>query len=206
MLIFFAFLFPGNLLPSLFDTSVTEVELYYVNKIKKTIDFTVFAGFKDNSNEPATSTLAFTNILHSRHYVDVDSCELTVKIKRYLGEIEEMPVHVQLNLRQTVHAEFNEAFPTEDFVVKGDVGSDYKMNLTNLLKRTLAWFQQASFHITVLVRPSIVHPNPGSDQSIKVYRKDAKMTVRYRRKGEKSVTKVVRKRPILIRICGFMPR
>ena len=160
------------------------VTQYYVNKQKKTVDLALFAGFEDNSKEPATSVLAFTHALHSQNYADIDSCELTVKIKKFLGEIEEMPVHVQLNFR-TANANFNEILPAEDFLVKGDIESDYKMNLTNLLKRTLAWFQQAAFHLTVLVRPSIVHPNPGSHQNIKVGTKDAKITVRYRRKGEK---------------------
>ena len=184
---FFTVLFPGNLLPSLFDSITTKIKKYYVNKIKKTTQTAVFAGFM-NGMEPATSALTFSNVLHSRNYADIDSCELIVKIKEYLGAIKEMPVHVQLNLRHTTHAEFTEAFPFENFVVKGDIESDYNMNLTNLLKRTLAWFQQAAFHLTVLVRPSIAHDNPGSDQKIKVSTEDAKITVRYRRKGEQSFT------------------
>ena len=176
--------FPGNFLPSLCDSITTKITYYYVNTAKKTVDVAVFAGFKDNTDEPVTSALAFTNVLHSRNYADIDSCELTVKIKKYFGEIEEMPVHVQLNFRFG-NARFNEIFPTEDFVVKGDTESDYKMNLTNLLKNTLSWTQAATFHLIVLVRPSIVHPNPGSNQNIKVGTNDAKITVRYRRKGEK---------------------
>ena len=97
-----------------------------------------------------------------------------------------MPAQVQLNFRRTVHAQFDQNVPTEDFLVKGDIESDYIMNLTNLLKRTLSWHREAASFITVLVRPTIGHPKPGSDQMIKVGRKDAKLTLRYRRKGEKS--------------------
>ena len=164
---------------------MTPVKTVYANGIKET-GMVTFTGFMEI--EPIRTTFVFNELLNSRTYIEIKKCELLVTISQHVG-IEEIPVVVRFFMsRNPVGSLQNVATipadtPFERFLVQGDEGSDFKMNLTNLLRETLEWRKGISRHTAVIIEPLNNHPNEGTISAIKVHDSSIKILIEYTHKG-----------------------
>ena len=165
---------------------MSPVKNVYANGIKET-GVVTFTGFMEI--EPIRTTLVFNELLNSRTYIEIKKCELLVTISQHLA-IEEIPVVVKFFMSRNPVGSLQDVTtipadtPFQKFLIKGDEGSDFKMNLTNLLRETLEWRKGISRHTAVIIEPSNNHPNEGTISTIKVHDSSIKILIEYTHKGK----------------------
>ena len=104
-------------------------------------------------------------------------------------KIEEIPVMVKFYLSVLIHSDLPTLtsipadIPAENLLVNGEIGSDFNMNLTNLLRETLKWRKEFARLTIFIIHPKIDHPLPGYNVKINLIQSLIKLLVEYIKKG-----------------------
>ena len=177
----------GNFNPKSSGVIKRGVTAVYANKGLATAMDISLAGFQED--KPQSMMFVFGDILVPRTYAEIKKCEFSAKIIDRM-KIEEIPVIVKFYLSTLAPTELPTLtsipgdIPSENFLVKGEIGSNFKMNLTNLLRETLKWRKEFARLTTLVIHPTIDHPLPGYNVKIKTIRSSVKLLVEYILKGK----------------------